>query len=159
MKQIVVCRTAIFLTLPRGWPAGRIHQSSTCWTIWPDSHWGIKWHFVPRPCFYNPDITWPFPLLFPMSHLTDLTTLINIVPNFWAFVSSLGLLVRDHDPILLITPWILLPNFLIILKGLFLGYHFTLSNRCLMFQDIFSVFLWLLGFSFWFFTCFALTTS
>lgn len=76
-----------------------------------------------------------------MSHLTDLTTLINIVPNFWAFVSSLGLLVRDHDPILLITPWILLPNFLIILKGLFLGYHFTLSNRCLMFQDIFSVFL------------------
>jgi hypothetical protein len=76
-----------------------------------------------------------------MSHLTDLITLIDIGPNFWAFVSSLGLLVRDPDPILLITPWILLLNLLIILKDLFLGDHFTLSNRCLMFQDIFSVFL------------------
>lgn len=74
-----------------------------------------------------------------MSHLIDIFTLIDIGPIFWAFVCSLEHLIRDHDPILLVTPWILFPNLLIIFKDLFLEYHFSLTVCSLIFQDTFNI--------------------
>jgi hypothetical protein len=59
--------------------------------------------------------------------------LIDIRLIFWAFVCFLEHLIRDHDPILLVTPWILIPNLFIIFKDLFLGYHFSIIVCSLMF--------------------------